>query len=154
MPIRNRNHAFTLMELVIVLAIVLLLAGMAAPRYAQWTARYRADLAAQQIARDMELAQAMARSGSQDQLVVFLPAQDRYILADSVAAATAGHGKVVQLYHPPFEARLDSASFGGRTYLVYNGYGEPTETGAAKLHVGSQVRTIRVQPSTGKAVIE
>ena len=67
------RSGFTLIELVMVLAIIGLITAIAAPRYAASLARYRAESAARRVAADLALArrEAAASSSSRSELPNF-----------------------------------------------------------------------------------
>src|SRR4051794_21600677 len=76
------RSAYTLVELVLVLIIIGIMAGMAVPRYAMATARYRASAAANRIAADLAMAQQNARATSLTQPIVFTAASGTYVISN------------------------------------------------------------------------
>src|SRR3954447_19786330 len=76
----GRRPGFTLVELVMVMAIMGIIAAIAAPRYASSLGAQRADGAAQRIASDLGHAAAMARSTSSGVSVNFSPQQEGYTI--------------------------------------------------------------------------
>src|SRR2546423_11308670 len=66
------RRAFSLIEMVLVLAILAMVSAIAVPRYAGSIARYRAETAARRVAADLALAAAHAADAGKPQLVVFV----------------------------------------------------------------------------------
>jgi prepilin-type N-terminal cleavage/methylation domain-containing protein len=65
------KEGFSLLEVLLVLAIVAIFAAVAASRYGRASGRYRADLAARCITADLNLARSWAKTRSQSRPVVF-----------------------------------------------------------------------------------
>src|SRR5438105_3411892 len=65
--------AFSLVELTVVLALVVIVSAIALPRYWSSAGYYRVDLAARRLAADLALAQTHARTTAQFQNVRFSP---------------------------------------------------------------------------------
>ena len=74
---RAARAGFSLLELVIVLAIVATLATIAAPRYGASLAAYRVESAARRIVADLALARSMARTENRRVIVKFDTKDDK-----------------------------------------------------------------------------
>ncbi|MEO1279193.1 MAG: prepilin-type N-terminal cleavage/methylation domain-containing protein, partial [Planctomycetota bacterium] len=61
---RVSRHAFTLVELIVVLVIISAVAGLALPAYGSALARYRLDAAAYDLSRELDRAATHARATS------------------------------------------------------------------------------------------
>ena len=144
----------TLLEVLLVLAIVGVLAAMAAPRYGQASSRHRADLAARRVVADLCLAQTQARTASSFRTVLFSPALEQYqVLGVSSPDGLPGD-YTVALAAEPYGADLVSAIFNGVSQVVFNGWWLPDAGGTVVLSVGSQQRTIVLEAATGRASIQ
>src|SRR2546423_12244605 len=66
---RSKYRGYSLMELMMVLVIIAILGGIAAPRYSRAISHYRAEMAARRVAADLNLASARARNQSAAQQV-------------------------------------------------------------------------------------
>lgn len=161
---RRRRHrrrgpgtpaAFSLLELVLVLLIIATFAAIAAPRYANAVARYRADAAAYRVAADLEYARACAKSASSSQAVVFDPDSDLYELTGQEDPDRAGAPYRVRLREEPYHADLTGADFGasGKT-VTFDGFGVPDRSGQVDLQVGDDTRTVLVEADTGRITIQ
>jgi len=145
---------FSILELVLVLAIMTTVAAMAAPRYAAPTARYRADLAARRIAHDLELARATAKAKGATQKTRLRHSSHEVQLYDAAALDPHMPTYLTHLSDSPYFADITSSDFGGDNKVIFDGWGLPDSGGAAVLTVGSETRTITVDPNTGKASIQ
>ncbi|MFQ6036852.1 MAG: GspH/FimT family pseudopilin, partial [Sedimentisphaerales bacterium] len=146
----TRHGGFSLLEMVLVLAIIATLTAIAAPRYQTALVRYRADLAARRIIADLALAQSNAKAGSSSRSVVFSVAADNYQMPDlSPLDGTSGIYQV-NLSEKPYEADIISADFGADDQIIFDGWGLPDSGGTLVLTVGPEQRTVTVDAETGK----
>src|SRR5437763_12147293 len=88
--------AFSLIELMLVIAIIAVVSAMALPRYSNSLHAYRATMAAKRIASDLQLAQFRARSLSTTRTVTFTAAASSYQLAGESDLSTAASIYTVQ----------------------------------------------------------
>lgn len=148
---QSRARGLSLIELVMVVAIVGIVWVIAIPRYGAAQDRYRADGAAQRIMLDLTRAQAEARATSSSRELLYSPSSHSYLIRE------AGNKPAyvnVKLGEAPFQADLKAATLGGDTAIVFNGLGVPDSGGSIVLQVGRQVRTITVSPGTGAASVQ
>ena len=145
---------FSLLELLIVLAIMATLTAIAAPRYQRSLARYRADLAAQRIIADLTQAQSIAKATSASRTVTFSVAGNIYQIPGLSSLDGNSGSYSVALFERPYEAELISANFGGDAQIVFDGWGSPDSGGTVTLSVGAEQRTVAVDTETGKAEIQ
>ena len=144
---------FSLLELVVVLAIITTLAAIAVPRYQMSLARYRADLAARRIVVDLTYAQTSAKAASSSQHVIFYANEERYELV-GISPLDGDAGQyTIRLSEKPYEADITSADFGGDAQITFDGWAMPDSGGAVIINVGSEQRTITVDAETGRASI-
>lgn len=139
---------FTLIELVLVMAIIAIVSAIAVPRYQIATARYRALGAARRLAADIEALRhdAIARSLGQRLRV---RSTTTYQLTDSAAGWGAASVRTVDLAAEPYRARFVSSDLGNDGELVFNGFGVPDGAATAVIASGKVTARVTVNASTG-----
>jgi len=150
----TRRAAFSLVELAFVLAIIGLLAGIAAPRYARSLARYRADMAARRIAADLALAQSRARTTSTSQTISFDVAGNQYTIVGMTNPDTRSGTYVVNLHDEPYLATLGTVSFSGSGTLTFNGFGDRVSSGTLTITSGDTTKQVTLNGATGAVTIQ
>jgi prepilin-type N-terminal cleavage/methylation domain-containing protein len=148
------SPAFTLVETTIVLLILSILAAVAMPGYSLALARYRVAVTEQRILADLSLAQAVAKTSSAGQSVLFNVSSNNYQLTNYAGplGGTAQSTYTVSLATDPYDATLVSASFNSTAQLSYDRFGQPSAGGTIVVQVGSYQKTITISSSTGKAI--
>jgi prepilin-type N-terminal cleavage/methylation domain-containing protein len=144
-----RNDGFSLLELVLVCAIVAVFAALAVPRYGSASARHRVELTAGRVAADLRLAQSYARVASSSRTASFDVAADEYLLWNVPVADGASGDCRVALSAEPYRADLVAVDFNGAAQVVFNGWGLPDHGGTVTVSVGSQHKTVAVDGATG-----
>lgn len=148
------REAFTLVELLIVMAILATLAGIAMPRYSAALANYRADAAARRICADLAMAKARAISTSTAQTVTFTTASNQYQLVGFTDPVRPAMPYVISLGDRPYEATFGDINLGGTYSVVFNGHGENDVAGTIQVRAGTAVRTVRLIWAHGSTSIE
>lgn len=145
-PLRCRG--FSLVELVIVMAIIATVAAIALPRYQLATARYRAQGAARRIAADIEALRqdAVSRSLGQRCRVRNLTT---YQLTDNTAGWGAASVRSIDLSAEPYRCRFTAFDVGNDGELVFNGYGVPDGSASFTVSSGAVVAQVSVDAQTG-----
>ena len=129
------TSGFSLLELVLVLAIMTTLSTVAVPRYAVSLARYRADAAAKRVKAELSLARRTAK-----------------ITGASLTVDVSDYQEI--LSESPYRAVIVSADFDGDEDVVFDGYGIPDSGGTVTVRVGIIQRTVLVDADTGRSTVQ
>lgn len=148
------RRAFSLLELVVVVAIVAILAAMAVPRYAWAIQRFRVEAAAHRIAADLAMVQSRANTTSSPQRIVFDTATHRYWVEGMADLDHTGGTYTVRLADPPYQVQLFLADFEGQPDVSFDGFGVAARGGTLKVRAGDTERIITFDRATGKVVIQ
>jgi prepilin-type N-terminal cleavage/methylation domain-containing protein len=145
---------FSLVELVLVLLVIGVVSAIAAPRYGDALARFRADAAARRVAGDLALVQARARSTGTSCTVNFDVTGNAYQLPGEKDFKRALTVYTVDLAGSPYFASMGTANFGASATVTFNGFGVPSNAGYVRLSVGKAVRTISIDADNGVATVQ
>jgi prepilin-type N-terminal cleavage/methylation domain-containing protein len=138
----RRTRAFTLIELVIVIAIISITAVIAIPRLSGAGTRYRVDAAVQQILSDINITAAQANRTSQTLTIRFDADADTYTLIGQPSRNNPANDQVVDFSREPYKANMLGVSFGGDSQLDISGYGLMLESGQITLSAGRVGRRV------------
>lgn len=150
----DKRRAFSLLELILVMAIMATFAAIAAPRYGLALARHRADLAARRVSADLCQAQSYAKTTSVACTVTFFAATETYQLLNVPSLDGRPGDYTVALSAHPYQANIVSADFDGGSQVVFDGWGSPDHGGTIVVAVGAEQRTITVDGDTGQVSIQ
>ncbi len=139
---RTVGRAFSLFELVLVIVIMALMAGIAIPMFAGANARYRLDAAALRLQADADHVAERARASGAAHEIEFDKTGGAYTIYSG-----AGEGRValstVRLAGEPYRAAIDSVSItGGGAIMTFDGFGRPYAGVSVVLGVGEGKRTL------------
>lgn len=150
---RINRRGVTLVELVIVLLVIGIVSAAAVPKYAASLSRFRVDMAAQRIARDLAFVKRQAISNSTTATVQFVPATETYSVSGVAGIDRRGTGFSVDLAVDPYRVDVTSASFNGGQTISFDRYGAPSAGGQVVVAIGGYQQTITVESSTGRATV-
>ena len=145
----HARPAFTLVELVMSLAIMAIFSAIAIPRYANFLSRQRMQSATRRVMSDLSLAARRAKLKGVNQTVAFHVTEDTYNVGDMMDPDRPDQPYVTRIGEPPYRATIVSADFGGDANLVFNGYGVPDTNGSIVIQVGHFRQTIPVTGAAG-----
>lgn len=155
---RTSTHAdrqgFNLFELVMVLAIMGIVAAIAAPRFGQASARYRIDVSARRICKDLALASRAARNAGASRTLQFDESGNGYTISSIAGLQKHSDTYRVDLSLEPYRSRADSIDFGGGRKIIFNGYGQADSGGTVVLKAGDITRTITFDQASGRASVQ
>lgn len=146
------GRAFSLHELVIVLAIITVLGAIAVPRYSSAISRQRAESAAKRIAADLNMARQRAVHGSQGTTVTFTGSG--YVITGARHLDHWAQVYQVDLDADPYKARILAAEFGGDAVVKFDIHGSPDSGGAVVVSAGGWQHTVTLSESTGESKAE
>jgi prepilin-type N-terminal cleavage/methylation domain-containing protein len=128
---RTRARGFSLIELIIVVAVTIILAGMAVPAFGTTLARMRIQTNASQMVQDLRLVRDSAITYQQD-LYVYIPVTSTaaqrttyFVELSQQYPLTGGH------YSPTTTSTSVSDAFVKRTLLYNMVFGPPVQSGGA-----------------------
>ncbi len=148
------RDGFSVLELVVVLAIIGVVAAVAAPRWTSSQQNYRVDLAARRIAADIDAARVAARTESRTKSIAFSEGGLRYkITGVRLARRTVAVETDVDLAAEPHRVTDLAVDFGGTQAITFDAFGRPSAGGTIKVAVGGLVRYITVSPETGRVAV-
>ncbi len=144
---------FTLLELVIVMAVIGVTASIAIPRYGATIARFRAESAARRVQADLKYARQAAQAASATRTVVFnIPASSYGIGQVKDLKRTAGPYSVSLAEE--YSAVVQGVDFGGDASVRFDGYGRPDSGGSVQVMSGSQAWLVTLDGETGATALQ
>ncbi len=159
-PVRPRlqgprlRSGFSLVELVMVLAITMIITAVAAPRYANALHRYRTDAAARRVISDLALARASARAASQSRTVGFDLVNHTLSIPGVEPLDPGGGSYLVNFRDEPYRVQITRADFAGSPNVTFNGFGDAQAGGTVVLTSGSYSRVVVLNSATGEATLQ
>lgn len=156
MPLQHSatcRRGFTLVELVIVVLIIGILTGVAAPKFVSSLKWAQANAAVLRVKADLNLARQTAISQSKEQEVQFTVNSTVYTLpgiADPDHPALNDY--TVNLAEGTYRAVVTAATFGAGTTLEFDHYGQ-ANGGSVTISAGGVTKEISVDATTGAVTI-
>lgn len=148
------RRGLSLVEVVMVVLILGILAGVAAPMYVHALARGRADAAARRIVVDLAMVQREAEVSSSSRTLRFYPAQHRYVAVGVNDFDRPTEDYTVRLQTAPYQCELVSVDLGGDEQITFDGFGLPDSDGTIVVQSGHLQRKVVVDATTGKGEIQ
>jgi Tfp pilus assembly protein FimT len=147
--------AFTLIELVLVIATIAVLSAIAVPKYAQAMNRYRVDLAAKRVVADFALARSTARAAGINRVVNFASPVNGYTIVGLAAQDGRTGDYIVKLSDDPYKVKVASAAFGtgNATSVTFTRFGTPTLSGVIVVSSNGYQRSVLLEAGSGRAEV-
>ena len=147
------RHGYTLVEIVVVLAILAIFWAMAAPRYAAAMSRYRAEAAARRIAADLSMARQQAIQTSSSVTVTFNQLTNSYTIPGITSLDRTSNNYTVNLANDPYQVTLTSVPF-LLGQVTFNTYGSADQSGTITVQSASGFQwTITLEATFGKVSV-
>ena len=155
LPIHSpvRLGGFSLLELVMVLAIVGITTAIAVPRYMSSIQNYRLNASAQRIVTDLSFARSQAKSTSSSRTFQVSVVDDAYLISEENQIDQAADTYRVDLKLAPYHTSIKSIDLGGDAQLVFNGFGDPDANGAIIINTLQGKKAILIDSVTGEISI-
>lgn len=145
-----RRRGFTLLELIVVVAIIAMLSAVAIPRFGRSLARERCAAASRRIVADLALARRVAQARSATITVAFSD-NTGYAIAGLADRNRVGSAYSVSLVKEPYLMTTVKASFGGATSVSFDAYGVPNSAGAIRVGAGEYQYNVTLDVNSGVA---
>ena len=139
---RIARNAFTLTELLIVVAAIGALTLIAVSRFGHSRARYRVEAAGRRVIADLTQARAVAQASSRSITVDFVPKSSSYTLIDVLSETRQGADAIIDLTREPYGVVIASADFGGDSQFSFDSYGRPSSAGSMVFLSGRMARRL------------
>lgn len=146
-------RAFTLIELVIVMAILGAIAGIAVPRLGNANLHYRVESAAWRIATDLSSARRQARISGTRHKVAFDLSAHKYSILSKSGDDDYNLIDEVDLSVEPYGVIIISVDFEDHTDIKFDGFGVPNRGGIIVIQAGTHQKTITVDASSGRTTL-
>lgn len=153
-PIRTSSSArgYTLLEVIMVLMIMVLMWGMAAPRYTAAICRYRAESAARRLAADFALARSQAVQTSGNVVVTFNTTSNTYTINGITSFDRTSANYTVNLAAEPYRATLVTVPFTS-SQVTFSTYGSADQSGTVTIQVNDVQWTVTLEATAGKVTV-
>jgi prepilin-type N-terminal cleavage/methylation domain-containing protein len=146
------RRGFSLIELVICLAIVVTVAGLASVRFSGSAQRARIDAAANKIVSMIDDCRGRALTSGAETKIDFDVGNSRLTVKGTVTDdATLD---TLNLAAAPYSVKLTAADFNGSAELHFTTFGRPLAGGFIDLSLGGHSKRIALDSETGRAKIQ
>ncbi|MGQ0628081.1 MAG: hypothetical protein ACT4PL_08280 [Phycisphaerales bacterium] len=144
-------HAFSIVEILIVVAAIGALALIAVPRFGHAAQRYRLELAARRVVADIDRLRESARAASASRTMILDTDENAYTLTEARDLDGQTTATAVNLAAEPYSVRLLAPDFGGVSKIIFDGHGRPNSGGSVALLAGTFAVYIELNANTGRS---
>lgn len=149
----GRLSGFSLIELVMVMAIIGISVAIAVPKYYSSIQNYRLKASARRIVNDLEYARSRAKATSSSRTFQVIVVEDAYLIDEETQFDRASDTYRVDLKLAPYHTSIMSIDLGGDAELVFNGFGEPDSNGVIIINTQRGKKAILIDAATGEITI-
>lgn len=129
-----RSHAgFSMIEMVIVVAIIAIAAAIAVPRFADAGSGRRLTAAKRTLESDVQLAKRLARTGGGAYTLGFYPDQNMYVIIEGTEIKREAVVFTRDFDDEPFKLEISGTSLGASAFVVVTPYGELVDSFTVKI---------------------
>jgi type II secretion system protein H len=150
----RRKRGVSLVELILVIALVAIVSAVAAPRYAASASNYRSASAAKRLAADLEMARQMARFNGTTVTVTFSASAHQYDMTGVRSLTANSNTYTVYLLREPYRTSFTTLDLGGDTTLVFDRYGVPDSAFSIVLGAGGFSKTVSMARYDTKIAVQ
>jgi len=147
--IRWRRPAFSLLELVIVMAIVTAVSGIGLLRYSRSLSRYRVETACARLIADLRAARTQAVTTSSRRIVVFNAAAATYQILTAAELTANASGTLVSLAGDPYRATMRVVGLAGNQ-IAFTGRGDVSGAAIIVLTCADAESGVTIEPDSGR----
>lgn len=151
---------FTLIELILVVAILAIFTAVALPRFGNSAQRFRVDISARKIAADIAWCKQAARTTGQPAIITFSTTNNTYTLSGGVSTTgNVAPDLTVDFKKSPYTATLSAVSLTllntatATQSITFDANGIPSATGTITLSTATSGRVITISSPGGAVVI-
>jgi prepilin-type N-terminal cleavage/methylation domain-containing protein len=147
-PQSKKRTGFTLVELLVVLAILGIMSVVVIPSLNRWMDNYRVRTATRQLATDMQFARMNAVSQNRTYMVTVNPTTNQYVISTGgvQVGPTRDLGSPASPYYVK-GASLQIVTGANPLVVTFSSLGTASPTGVARITVNGFVRNVTVDPS-------
>jgi len=152
-----KNHGFTLLETIIVLAIMTMFFAVSIPFFSRFTESTKLETSARGVTSALRIARTYAITNNAPYYVFFETIDNEpsyYVSSLDEPIPTAPTNVEDKIYKLPVGISFSSIVFGITTRAVFKPTGEVNDAGSVLITDGTNTKTINVEATTGRARID
>lgn len=152
-----KNHGFTLLETIIVLAVMTMFFAISIPLFTRFTENTKLETAARSVTSALRTARTYAITNNVPYYVFFVTINSEpsyYVSSSDEAVPATPVGVVDKIYKLPVGISFGATVFGATTRVAFKSTGEVNDAGTVSIADDTNTKTISVEKTTGRARID